>query len=112
MASAGKDPVKVIFEPEGRSVFVLPGTPLIEAAGRAGIVLDTPCGGRGVCGKCRVEITRKPPPPSEADQRHLSADEISRGLRLACQTRITAETCVNVPLAARFFDHKIRMDAR
>ena len=39
--------IKVTFQPSGRSVFVLPGTLLLEAAGRAGIVLQTPCGGRG-----------------------------------------------------------------
>jgi uncharacterized 2Fe-2S/4Fe-4S cluster protein (DUF4445 family) len=48
--------IKVTFQPSGRSVFALPGTLLLEAAGRAGVALQTPCGGRGTCGKCRVRI--------------------------------------------------------
>jgi uncharacterized 2Fe-2S/4Fe-4S cluster protein (DUF4445 family) len=106
-AAVHHDPVKVVFEPEGRSVFVLPGTPLIEAAGRAGIVLETPCGGRGTCGKCKVEITRNAPEPGDADRRHLSREELKRGMRLACQTRVQAEMYVHVPVATRFFEHKI-----
>ena len=74
------------FEPEGRTVFVLPGTLLIEAAGKAGIVLETPCGGQGVCGKCRVEITRNAPEPCEADRRMLTKAELERGTRLACRS--------------------------
>ena len=84
------------FEPEGRTVFVLPGTLLIEAAGRAGIVLETPCGGQGVCGKCRVEITRNAPEPCEADRRMLTEAEIERGTRLACQVHVAQELCVYV----------------
>ncbi len=48
--------LKVLFQPSGRRVFVLPGTRLLEAAERAGIILQTPCGGKGTCGKCRVQI--------------------------------------------------------
>ena len=102
----------VTFEPEGRTISVMSGTTLVEAAGRAGVVLDTPCGGGGTCGKCRVEITLNPPEPSEADRRHLSADELGRGFRLACQTRVTEEMRVSVPLTTRFFDQRILTDGR
>jgi len=112
MSSASRPHVRVTFEPEGRTVSVMAGTALIEAAGRAGIVLDTPCGGSGTCGKCRVRITLNPPPPGEADRQRLSEEEIEGGFRLACQTRVTAETRVTVPLAARFFAQKILTDGR
>jgi len=107
MMPPARDSVRVTFEPEGRSVFVMPGTLLVEAAGRAGIVLDTPCGGRGTCGRCRVQISLNPPDPSETDRKHLSEDEIERGVRLACQARVVEEMRVNVPVAARFFEQKI-----
>ena len=112
MTPETRDPVRVTFEPEGRSVFVMPGTLLVEAAGRAGIVLDTPCGGNGTCGKCRVEVALNPPEPTEAERRHFSPAELARGMRLACQTRVSAELRVVVPIAARFFDHKILTDGR
>ena len=110
MTSCAREHVRVTFAPEGRSVFVMTGTSLIEAAGRAGIVLNTPCGGRGTCGNCRVEITLNAPAPSDADRQHLSEDEIESGMRLACQVRVTDEMRVDVPVATRFFDQKILTD--
>ena len=37
--------VRVHFEPDGKSIFVLKGTAVVEAAGKAGIILEAPCGG-------------------------------------------------------------------
>jgi len=97
---------KVTFQPEGRSMYVLPGTTLIEAAGRAGIPINAPCGGAGVCGKCRIEIVDGAPTPTEVDTAHLSADELKQGFRLACQTKVRDDMVVQVPVEARFFQKK------
>ena len=112
MCSSSRAHVRVTFLPEGRSVYVLAGSVLIEAAARAGMVLDTPCGGGGTCGKCRVQITDGAPEPCEADRRHLSARELAEGFRLACQTRVTEDMRVSVPVSARFFDARILTDGR
>jgi uncharacterized 2Fe-2S/4Fe-4S cluster protein (DUF4445 family) len=79
-----REELKVTFQPSGRSVYVLPGTPLLEAAGRAGIILQTPCGGQGTCGKCKVQIESEP--------------ETS----LACQRHVEQEMVVDIPLESRF----------
>ena len=110
MTTAKKKHVRVTFEPEGRAVHCLEGSVLLEAAVRAGIVLDTPCGGQGTCGKCRVDISVGAPPPSVADGKHFSAKELAAGARLACQTRVTDEMTVQIPAAARFFEQKILTD--
>jgi len=94
--------IKVTFQPSGRSVFVLPGTLLLEAAGRAGIVLQTPCGGRGTCGKCRVRIADGQCPPSPAAERVLSARQIREGERLACQAYVREPLIVDIPDESRF----------
>jgi len=44
------------FEPSGITENVQEGVTLLEAARSAGIVLDSPCGGNGTCGKCTVKI--------------------------------------------------------
>ena len=49
---------RVTFQPSGRRVFVLSGTKIIEAAGRAGPAINTPCGGEGSCRKCRVQMAQ------------------------------------------------------
>ena len=105
--------LRVIFEPQGRSVFVLEGSRLLEAAGRAGLLVDTPCGGMGTCGKCRVRITRGACEPTEADVAALGAEEIAAGWRLACQTAICAETVVEVPGSSLFAsEHQILAEAQ
>jgi len=48
--------LRITFQPSGRMVFALPGTTILEAAARVGIVLVSPCGGGGTCGKCLVRV--------------------------------------------------------
>lgn len=94
--------IKVTFQPGGQSVFVLPGTLLLEAAGRAGLVLQTPCGGRGTCGKCKIIITKGAAPPTDADKRVFSSEQLRQGCRLACQTYIEHPLVVEIPAESRF----------
>lgn len=107
MSTAHREPICIEFQPEGRRVYVLRGTSIVEAAGEAGIVIETPCGGTGTCGKCRVEVTRNAPPPDTEDRRHLTSEEVARGVRLACSLRVTGEMTVRVPKAIRYADHRI-----
>ncbi|MBM4143541.1 MAG: DUF4445 domain-containing protein [Lentisphaerae bacterium] len=93
--------IRITFQPSGRSVYVLPGTSLLEAGALAGVILQTPCGGRGTCGKCRVKIVRGAPPPPAAPS-PLSAREKEAGWRLACQCRAGRELVVEVPAESTF----------
>jgi len=102
--------IKVVFQPEGRAVYVLPGTTILEAAGNAGIVLETPCGGKGTCGKCRVKVASGCPQPTNADRKAFSDGELLSGSRLACQNRLTEPAVVEVPQDTRFFGQKILVD--
>ena len=94
--------VRVTFQPQGRSVSVLPGTSMIEAAALAGLTVDTPCGGAGTCGKCRVQITSGSVEPAAADRQQLSEPELAAGWRLACQTIVRRPTVVHVPTGSLF----------
>ena len=48
---------------------------------------ETPCGGAGRCGKCRVVARGVLSEPSPEELRALSAQELARGVRLACCAR-------------------------
>jgi len=89
--------VRVTFEPHGRAVFVLKGTKVLEAAARGGLTIDTPCGGQGTCGKCRLRLSRGAGEPTGAEREALSDEELRDGWRLACQSAVTEETVVDVP---------------
>jgi uncharacterized 2Fe-2S/4Fe-4S cluster protein (DUF4445 family) len=94
--------VKVTFEPSGRSVYALPGTVLVEAAGRAGLIIETPCGGAGKCGKCLVQVRAGRCPPTDTEAATLGAERIAQGFRLACQARIQGHLTVEVPESSLF----------
>lgn len=94
--------VKVTFQPSGRSVYVLSGTLILEAAGRAGVVLQTPCGGKGTCGKCKVRVVNGECEPSAAAQDALSPAQINDGYRLACQAYIQGPLTIDIPPESRF----------
>jgi uncharacterized 2Fe-2S/4Fe-4S cluster protein (DUF4445 family) len=100
--------VRVTFEPHGRAVHVLEGTTVVEAASRAGMTLETPCGGQGTCGKCRVRMLRGACKPHVADRDLFSPRELDAGWRLACQTRLCADSVIEVPAGSLFADgHQI-----
>ena len=61
------------------------GKSLMDIMLDAGLYIDNACGGKGLCGKCRVRITKgETGPVSETESHILKADEIESGIRLAC----------------------------
>ena len=71
--------IKIIVNGEPRSV--PSGLTLSEMIGG-----ESPCGGHGKCGKCKVIARGHLSEPSKAELRHLSQAELDRGIRLACLT--------------------------
>lgn len=94
--------VKVVFEPSGRHVFVLPGTVVLEAAARAGFIIQSPCGGAGKCGKCLVRVQQGQCPASGNEIAALGAGRTAEGYRLACQARIQGAVTIEIPDASLF----------
>jgi uncharacterized 2Fe-2S/4Fe-4S cluster protein (DUF4445 family) len=80
---------KVTCQPDGKDISIHEGANLVEAAGLAGIVLNTVCGQKGACGKCKVIIQ----PQGQSV--------------LACQYRVQSDLTILVPPESRFVEHKI-----
>lgn len=51
---------------------------------RHGTYLSAVCGGKGICGKCRIRVTKGSLPPSPSDHKFFSEKELEEGLRLSC----------------------------
>ncbi|MBV9290588.1 MAG: 2Fe-2S iron-sulfur cluster binding domain-containing protein, partial [Hyphomicrobiales bacterium] len=47
---------RVVFTPSGKRGDFAQGTSLLAAARTLGVDLDSVCGGRGICGRCQIEI--------------------------------------------------------
>jgi uncharacterized 2Fe-2S/4Fe-4S cluster protein (DUF4445 family) len=86
---------KVRFLPEDRSVEVAAGTLIADAAKRAGIELQTPCGGQGRCGRCAV-IVQEGEVRQPATER-ISPADLKAGYVLACQAAVQTDVCILVP---------------
>jgi len=70
------------------------GSTLLQVVQRVGIPLTSICGGRGVCGKCRVVVVDGVENLSNlttAEERLLSPLDVERGVRLACQAKIIGD---------------------
>jgi ferredoxin len=71
------------------------GGKLLVVLKNAGAPLPAVCGGKGVCGTCKVSFTResadKLPPPEKREQRLLAHLKAVPGERLSCQITLSAE---------------------
>ncbi len=61
-----------------------------------GLPFEQPCGGQGVCGKCKVAVEGQLNPPDEVEQERLSQAELSLGYRLACRALVTGDALVKL----------------
>ena len=77
------------FHPGNLVTSIHAGATLLEAAGQAGLILSTPCGGIGRCEKCTVQLLP-------------SGKEV-----MACQYIIEHDLTVSIPDSSRFFKQQI-----
>src|SRR5467141_5386029 len=93
--------LEVTYRPFDRTTRVPPGTTVFSAAHWIGLPIDSTCGGRGTCGKCKVRVLGAPSEITDADHRELRQDEIADGWRLSCQAHIHEDMTCEVPQLLR-----------
>ncbi len=97
-----KEECRVIFHPLNTVVSVLPGTNLLAALRNAHVQIESICGGKGECGKCRVIIESGDFREKRLTQKnHLTTAERERGYRLACEIFVTGDMEVTIPVESR-----------
>ncbi len=67
------------------------GETLLEALRASDIVLHTPCGGNGTCGKCKVKAQGALSAICDTEKQFLTDEELANGVRLACKTLILGD---------------------
>lgn len=79
--------MKITFLPSNIEYEAVKGESLLEAASKAGIVINGSCNSRGRCGKCKVKVSiGKVSNLDESELNILSQKEIKQGMRLSCRT--------------------------
>ncbi|MCU0598334.1 MAG: ASKHA domain-containing protein [Desulfobacterales bacterium] len=87
---------KISFQPHGKEISVDDGETVIRAAMDAGVHVNASCGGEGVCGKCRVMIEEGGVDGGITEK--LSGEDIEKGYRLACLSRVKENLVVRIPV--------------
>ncbi|MBF0378525.1 MAG: DUF4445 domain-containing protein [Desulfamplus sp.] len=90
--------VNIFVEPIQLTIDIKSGETIHDGLERAGINIETPCGGNGICGCCRVlaiEPSKIPPTPHET----ITAQEASKGVRLACIAYPESDTTIKLETA-------------
>jgi len=89
--------LRVNFYPSGRSIQVAAGTTILEAARRAGVLIESPCNAVGTCGKCKVKVERDSLAKIiQKGEHHLSPEEKAQGFVLSCQAYLQGDIFVEV----------------
>ncbi len=98
----------VQFAPAGVKLEVPAGTTILDAARKAGVYIESLCGGDGVCGKCRVIVRRGIVNGGTTDL--LTREEIREGYILACEARVAGDLLVEVPPESQLRDRVREVD--
>jgi len=83
------------FLPSGVELSVAPGTPLLDAARRAGLPVASACRASGVCARCGVRVQGRVAPEEPVESERKRANRIDPALRLACRVRVEADLVVS-----------------
>ncbi|MEL6892788.1 MAG: ASKHA domain-containing protein [Actinomycetota bacterium] len=105
---------RVVFAPAGVAITVEAGTTVLDAARRAGVDLDSTCGGRGLCGRCQIvptsgSFSKWNVESTEASLTAWASTEdeyrgrrpILDGQRLGCAAQVCGDVVVEVPGASQ-----------
>jgi uncharacterized 2Fe-2S/4Fe-4S cluster protein (DUF4445 family) len=115
--------VNVIFKPSEKEARIPWGTLLSGAAREAGIAVDSSCGGRGKCGKCRARfLDGRVSEPTEPERRVFSSQEMHEKNILLCQRKALGDCILELdpeealrerlaPSKGRLLDTPLEVDA-
>ena len=115
----------VVFTPSGKRERLPEGLSILEAARKLGVDLDSVCGGRGICGRCQIEIAEgrfakhgatsardHVTPWNEVEQRYADKrGPLASGRRLGCQARVRGDLVVDVPAESQVHRQVVRKRA-
>lgn len=96
----------LFVEPGNRRIQAPSGRTILAALAADGVFLRSDCGGKGLCGKCRVKIddpnSAAATQPDQAEINSIGEESIKAGFRLACRAAVSADLAVQIPDSTLF----------
>jgi len=94
--------LKVIVNPLDRVLIARKGDILLNILRESGIRIESLCGGKGSCGKCRVILeSGKVEEIGSKLEDHLTIEERNMGYSLACSIKLQGDTVFTIPSESR-----------
>ena len=107
-----KKKVNIIFQPCGKRGQVERGKTILEAAQELGIAIESICGGKHTCGKCKVRVEKgRLCPWRPEESKFIREEEQKQGYRLACLTKLSGDTLISIPDETGRHQQVIRKEA-
>ncbi len=99
---------KIHFLPNDTFVEIEEGNTVLDAAHSANIYVNSICGGDGICGKCKVILSKGKvdAPPTTL----ISSEEAEKDYVLACEAKIVEDLQILIPQETRLEGKKILLD--
>ena len=101
---------RLVFTPSGKRGDFPIGTPVLQAARRLGVDIDSLCGGNGMCGRCQITLgegdfakhgitssAHHASVPNAVETRYATKRNMKADRRLSCQTLLEGDLVVDVP---------------
>jgi len=89
--------VTIFLDGHEKKVTCEPGSTLMDVFHHNNIYIEAPCGGKGICGKCKVRVLEgKVSDITALESKYLSQKEKQDGYRLACMTKILGDVQVAI----------------
>ncbi len=113
----------VVFTPSGKRGRFPLGTSVLGAARQLGVDIDSVCGGRGICGRCKCLIAEGEFAKfgirsgaghlneiTEPEQRFARRETLQPGFRLTCHATLLADVVIDVPASSQVHHQVVRKD--
>ena len=105
-------PLKIIFNPMGKVVDAEKGDNLLDVMRLGEIRIESLCGGKGECGKCKVILEKgKLKKKSTLPDKLLHPNEIRENYYLACMVTLQSDCIFTIPVGSRIESPKILLNA-
>lgn len=104
----------LIFTPSGQRVGASEGETIYEAGLRAGVDIQSICGGKGLCKRCQIEVEPGKFAKFQIDSRPenigkltptekkaIHDGELAQGRRLSCRAKVRGDLVVEIPSDSR-----------
>jgi uncharacterized 2Fe-2S/4Fe-4S cluster protein (DUF4445 family) len=121
MSNLKTDDALVVFTPSGKRGYFAFGTSLLQAARQLGVDIDSVCGGRGICGRCKILVSEGEfaklnihstsdnlEPITGAELKYAKRRTLETGYRLSCHARLQGNVVIDVPAQSQVHQQLVR----